>query len=64
MRHWVAGRHRPPGVESCFAAGGLEVLGLPLQSRVEVEGVGQVELAVDPAGAVERDVVVVPNTRR
>ncbi len=55
----VAGGDGPAYVEGLLAARGLEARGSSGQSSVEVDRVGQVELALDEAGAGEGDLVVV-----
>jgi len=49
----------PAYVEGVGGALLLEVIGTARQGFVEVERVGQVQLAVDPAGAVEPDLTLV-----
>ncbi len=55
----VPGGDRAPHIQRVFGAEGGELGGSGTQGVVEVEGIGEVELGIDPCGAGEGDLVEV-----
>jgi hypothetical protein len=55
----LAQRHRPPGVQPVGGAERLQCLCTLAEGRVEVAGIGQVQLRLDPQRAVVGDLVAV-----
>ena len=55
----LAGGDRAAHVQGLGGPAGFEGFGSAGQGGVEVQGIGEVELALDPAGALEGDLVVV-----